>query len=61
METDLLWATGLLTVVVMPDGILVPPLPHPIVPHTQSTVQQKKETNSKTTWCRISCRATSTS
>jgi hypothetical protein len=29
--------------VVMPDGVLVPPVPHPLVTLTQSTVQQRKE------------------
>jgi hypothetical protein len=34
---------GLWTVLVMPDGILVAPLPHPLVTLVQLTVQQKKE------------------
>jgi hypothetical protein len=29
--------------VVMPDGVLVPPVPRPLVTLTQSTVQQRKE------------------
>jgi hypothetical protein len=43
----LLWVTGLWTVVVMPDGVLVPPLPRPLVPLTQPTVQRRKETDSE--------------
>jgi hypothetical protein len=33
-------------VVVMPDGVLVPPLPHPLVPLTQPIVQRRKEIDS---------------
>jgi hypothetical protein len=34
---------GLWTVVVMPDGVLVPPLPRPLVSLTQLIVQWRKE------------------
>jgi hypothetical protein len=43
----LLWAMGLWTVVVMPDGVL-PPLPRPLILLTQLvTVQWRKDTNVK--------------
>jgi hypothetical protein len=29
--------------VVMPDGLLVPPLPHPLIPLAQLIVQRRKE------------------
>jgi hypothetical protein len=34
---------GLWTVVVMPDNVLVPPLPCPLITLTQSTLQRRKE------------------
>jgi hypothetical protein len=33
--------------VVMSDGIIVPPLPHPLVPLVQPTVQWRKEIDNK--------------
>jgi hypothetical protein len=41
------------TVIVMPNGILVPPLRRPLVPLTQPTAQWRKEIDNKTTWFRI--------
>jgi hypothetical protein len=40
-------ATGLWTVIVMPDGVLVPPVPHPLIPLAQPIVQWRKETDSE--------------
>jgi hypothetical protein len=40
--------TGLWTMVVMSDDVLVPPLSRPLVPLAQPTVQQRKETDSET-------------
>jgi hypothetical protein len=34
--------------VVMPDGVLVPPLLRPLVPFAQPTVQRMKETDNET-------------
>jgi hypothetical protein len=34
--------------VVMPDGVLVPTLPHPLIPLAQPIVQWRKETDSET-------------
>jgi hypothetical protein len=35
-------------VIVMSEGVLVPPLPRPLVPLTQPTMQQRKDTDSET-------------
>jgi hypothetical protein len=32
----------------MPDGVLVPPLPRPLIPLTQPIVQRRKETDNET-------------
>jgi hypothetical protein len=41
--------TGLWTVAVMPDGILVPPFPRPLIPLAQlAIVQRRKETDVET-------------
>jgi hypothetical protein len=45
----------------MSDSILVPPLPHPLIPLAQPAIQRRKQTDIETKWCRISCRATSIS
>jgi hypothetical protein len=44
----LLWATGLWTMLVMLDGVLIPPFPHPLVALVQPIVQRSKETDSET-------------
>jgi hypothetical protein len=40
--------TGLWTVVVMPDGVLVPPVPRPLIPLVQLTVHQRNKIDIKT-------------
>jgi hypothetical protein len=41
---------GLWTVLVMFDGVLVPPLSHPLITLMQPTVQRRKERNNEMRW-----------